>query len=282
MSEEKSAHSEPGPEARLGSRVDLASVRGFWEREPVAAREVPFPPGTESFFEAYDQRREENESPAFSAALHEFEASTARRVLDVGCGNGYVLERYARSGRSQAVGVDLTRRAVELTTARLALARVRAGVLQADAERLPFATASFDCICSMGVLHHSPSPERAVAEIHRVLRPGGRLLLMMYHRDSFLFRIWLPFARTFLRRHRGKSIQTLVNQVDGEGNPLGRVYSRAQLARLLRGFVALEFSVGQLKPSDLPRLGRFLPDALYRWAERRWGWFLYVKARRGP
>lgn len=261
--------------------IDPAAIRAFWEREPLAVRAVPFAPGTAAFFDHYDRLREENESPGFSAWLHEYTAMAGRRVLDVGCGNGYVIERYARAGAAPAIGIDLTRRGVEISAARLRLRAQGARVLQASAERLPFPDACFDCVSSMGVLHHIPSPERGLAEIRRVLRPGGRLVLMMYHRDSFHHRILMPLLRSFARRHRGKSLRSLVNQVDGETNPLGRVYSRGELARLLDGFVELELSVGQFKPSDVPLVGRFLPPALFRWAGSRFGWFLYAKARRG-
>src|SRR5207245_4997879 len=58
-----------------------------------------------------------------------------------------------------------------------------------DAENLDFNDNSFDLVYSHGVLHHTPDTARAVREIHRVLRPGGRAVVMLYHRNSYNYRV---------------------------------------------------------------------------------------------
>ncbi len=63
--------------------------------------------GTPEYFRYCDQLREANERLQFSHELHEYKAFSNRRVLDIGCGNGYVLSRYA-SEEAQVFGVDLT------------------------------------------------------------------------------------------------------------------------------------------------------------------------------
>ena len=64
-----------------------------------------------------------------------------------------------------------------------------------DAEALPFADSSFDLVYSHGVLHHTPNLPAAVAEVHRVLRPGGRAIVMMYHRASLNYYGGILFLR---------------------------------------------------------------------------------------
>ena len=251
-----------------------AVVKSFWEGNPVGAAAVPFPRGSREYFDHYDMLREQNESPAFSEALHEYTAFAGKRVLDVGCGNGYVAARYARAG-AMVEGVDITQTAVDLCRRRFALDDLSGRFTVASATALPFADGVFDCLCSMGVVHHIPEPERAIAEFWRVLRPGGRLILMLYYRGSALYRV--RFALESLMT--GKTRAQLVDEVDGVGNPHGRVYSRHESRELLRGFEVTDSFVRLLQPWMItPRGSRFVPGWMLPRLESRFGWFLYVKA----
>jgi ubiquinone/menaquinone biosynthesis C-methylase UbiE len=148
---------------------------------------------------------------------------------------------------------------------------------QANAEELPFKTETFDCVCSMGVLHHTPTTAKAINEIFRVLKPGGRLIVMFYHRNSWLYRVTFPWVSIIT----GQSRQQLVNEVDGIGNPKGHVYSKTEMQELLFQFEKVELFVGLLqKWMLLPKIGHFLPipKSLLQRFEQRWGWFLYAKA----
>lgn len=253
--------------------VGIEDVRSFWEAHPLCAEAIPHPLGSPEYFTYYDRLREANESVEFSAALHEYASFAGKDVLDVGCGNGYVLSRYARAG-ARTTGVDLTQAAVELCRKRFAYMGLPGEFRQANAEALPFPDDTFDCVTSMGVLHHTPNTSIAVGEVFRVLKPGGRLIVMFYHRNSALYRMGFPLQRLMT----GKSTQQLVNEVDGFGNPLGDVYSETELRRLLGRFSRLELFAGLLEPwMVLPRGSRILPRGLLRRFERRWGWFLYAK-----
>ena len=146
-----------------------------------------------------------------------------------------------------------------------------------NAETLPFADGSFDYVCSMGVLHHVPDTGRAVAEIHRVMKRQGRLIVMLYHRDSALYR-WNMRLRSWIT---GKSVQQLLNEYDGIGNPKGWVYSREELRSLLRDFTDAQMLIGHLQGYMLvPGLGAWEPRSLTRLTESRWGFFLYAKVRK--
>lgn len=98
-------------------------------------------------------------------------ASGPGAVLEVGCGTGAFAERMTRDlpGASY-VAVDQSQRFVELTAARGVDARV------ADAQDLPFADASFDVVAALWMLYHVPDLDRGLAEVRRVLRPGGRFV----------------------------------------------------------------------------------------------------------
>lgn len=255
--------------------LSVSDVKKYWESNPVAAAAVPYEPGTREFFQYYDLLREEVEPVAFSYALHEYADFKGKKVLDVGCGNGYVLSRYAREG-ADVYGVDITSKAIELTRQRFQLGGLQGTFDVANAEALPFGDGEFDCVCSMGVLHHTPNTAAAVAEIHRVLKPGGRLIIMMYHRNSALYR----FRFQLVRLLRGRSISDLVNEVDGVGNPKGDVYTRRELAVLLHAFKDVSMSVAALPGYMLlPKVGHLIPKWFLRLLEPHVGWFLYAKAR---
>lgn len=253
-----------------------AAIRQFWDAHPLSASDVPFPMGSREYFAYYDRLREGIETEAFSQRLHEYGAFARKAVLDVGAGNGYVLSRYARAGASVS-GVDIAPSAIELCRKRFEYQELSGDFRVAQAESLPFPDATFDCVCSMGVLHHVSDTARAVAEIHRVLKPGGRLIVMFYHRHSAQYQ----FKYRLVRLLKGRSMQEMVNEFDGAGNPRGDVYSRRELRAVLSAFEIDDMFVGFLTGSMLlPRIGHRIPDALLRPFAPLFGWNLYARGRK--
>lgn len=95
------------------------------------------------------------------------------RVLDVACGEGWVIAEARRLG-ARAVGVDIAHAA-----AKKAAAAVGPAFIVGDGERLPFPDGAFDGATCLGSVENMADPWRAVAEIARVTRPEGRIVLMM-------------------------------------------------------------------------------------------------------
>jgi ubiquinone/menaquinone biosynthesis C-methylase UbiE len=98
-------------------------------------------------------------------------ARSGDRVLEVGCGAGHLL---ARLPAGRAIGIDLAESLLARTRARLG---GRATLAQGDAGSLPFASGAFDRVYCSEVLEHLVDPAGAVAEIRRVLKPGGVAVL---------------------------------------------------------------------------------------------------------
>ncbi len=105
-------------------------------------------------------------------------------ILDVGCGTGVFAARiHQRLPQARVWGLDLV--AGMLNKGAERWRRHAGGIVpvQGDSERLPFASGSFDVVTCAHSFHHYPHQDRAVAEMFRVLKPGGRLLLVDGHRD---------------------------------------------------------------------------------------------------
>ena len=220
------------------------------------------------------------------SALIPYDELAGRDVLEIGCGTGVHARLLAEAG-ARLTAVDLTPTAVELTRRRLELHGLDADVREADAERLPFPDASFDFVWSWGVIHHSQSTDAVVREIARVLRPGGRLALMVYHRGSITYWVQYQLIRGVLGlRLLRESPEEVANRYsDGV---IARHYTRAGLTRLLAPFFdGIETRVmGQIGeavplPTRLRRpVERLVPVELRRAIVRRWGWFVFATATR--
>jgi SAM-dependent methyltransferase len=268
------------------TEVDIAQVKAFWEQNPVAAAAIEYELGTAGYFRAFDALREADdcEPYAISDAIHGYSTSRGLRVLDVGCGNGYVLYQYARHG-AEVTGVDLTRTAAELSRKRFALGGLPGEFQEVDGNSLPFPDNHFDIVCSMGVLHHVSNPRPMVDEMFRVARPGGRLIAMLYHRHSWKNLVLLRLRRWLDPRYRGKTQQEALNMNDGDECPLALVYSRKDAAALFSRFSQIEFILTQLSWRQLfllPPLVKlaepFLPPSSGCWPARRLGWNLNIRA----
>jgi ubiquinone/menaquinone biosynthesis C-methylase UbiE len=107
------------------------------------------------------------------------------RVLDVGCGTGVFASRVrAALPAARVWGVDLVPDMLQKGAPRWQRHAGDVQPVQGDSERLPFADDAFDFVTCANSFHHYPHQDRAVLEMHRVLRPGGRLLVIDGYRDA--------------------------------------------------------------------------------------------------
>lgn len=118
-----------------------------------------------------------------------------RRLLEVGCGTGWFTGRVARELGADVVAIDQSERMVELARAGGIDARV------GDVQELPFADESFDCVAAHWMLYHVPDLDRGLAEIQRVLAPGGRLVAITNGKDHLL-ELWKLVGADHLRLAR--------------------------------------------------------------------------------
>lgn len=299
--------SQPTP--AIDSNADLKErVRAFWQAHPCGTKFSDAEMGTPEFFELIEAHRYTKEWHIPEAA--DFAGARGLSVLEIGCGLGTDGSQFAKAG-AHYTGVDLTEAAIELARKRFEIAGLPGEFRVADAENLDFADESFDRIYSHGVLHHTPDTARAVAEIHRVLKPGGRAMVMLYHRGSYNYRVGIRILRRAgarllksevgiriihqmtgepvesLREHAGlltrnrvqvSSDEFLSQSTDGAGNPLARVYSRREARELFKNFREVELRAHFLNKRFIPLIGRLLPRSLESALASRWGWHLWIYA----
>jgi ubiquinone/menaquinone biosynthesis C-methylase UbiE len=116
--------------------------------------------------------------------LLEHLSPTDRQILDVGCGTGAFAARVlTQRPQTRVWGVDLSGGMLRRCRGRCFASDQQFQIVQADSERLPFADGTFDAVTCAHSFHHYPRQAAVVAEMHRVLRPGGRLLLADGDRD---------------------------------------------------------------------------------------------------
>lgn len=160
-----------------------ADVRAYWNQhihDLDISREAPGSPG---FFADLDQYHFEKLHHLLR--LVNFEGYRGKRVLDVGCGAGTDLVRFARAGAIVS-GVDLSAAAVDLARANVAQQGLEADIREADAAHLPYPDGTFDLVFAHGVVQYSADPAGVVGECWRVLKPGGEAIVQAYNRVSWL------------------------------------------------------------------------------------------------
>ncbi len=287
-------------------------VRAHWDREPCGTRGLRGDDLREAFRQ---QERERYRVDVHIPDFADFAAARDLKVLEIGVGAGTDFIQWLRQG-AEAWGIDLSAESLALTRERLEAEAAGEGAstgpvaeflaaakgddgaeskmrrLQvADAEHLPFADATFDLVYSYGVIHHSPNTAAAVAEIFRVLRPGGEARVMIYHVPSWTgCLLWGVHSLARLRPWVGPR-RAIYQHLESPGT---KAYTLAEARRLFACFARVDVDTALLagdllamRPSEryqglLSRaLWRLYPRGLIRRFGRRWGLGLLIRATKG-
>jgi ubiquinone/menaquinone biosynthesis C-methylase UbiE len=160
----------------------LHKVHGFWNTEACDTNVVENAADDRDFYEKFREQRYRTQWHI--PLLVPFVEAKAKKVLEIGIGNGADGVMWALNGGSYT-GVDLTEAALEATRRHFEVLGLIGTFQKENAEQLSFANESFDIVYSHGVLHHTPDIQRAIDEVWRVLKPGGRAIIMLYHKTSF-------------------------------------------------------------------------------------------------
>jgi ubiquinone/menaquinone biosynthesis C-methylase UbiE len=252
--------------------VPNQEVRRYWEARPCGTGQAVTAGASahsKEWFERVENHRYAMEP--FIHAVAQFTRYYGQKVLEIGVGAGTDHLQWARAG-ADCFGVDLTDAAIAITAERLALYGLRSTLQRLDAETLPFPDAIFDVVYSWGVIHHAEHPDAVLAEAHRVLKPGGVLIGMLYGRRSMVaLKAWLRHALLKGRPWRSLS-DVICHHVESVGT---KAYTPKEIRSLLSGFEAVEL-IRYITPYDTSHLPRAvsacLPNAV--------GWNICFRAIR--
>jgi glycosyltransferase involved in cell wall biosynthesis/ubiquinone/menaquinone biosynthesis C-methylase UbiE len=270
------------------SRVDTRDaykeqVQDQWNDNPVGTHYAKVTePHTRQWFEEVEAHRYGEYGP-WMPSLMEFDRHPGQDVLEIGGGIGTDLSRFARHG-AQVTDLDLSAGHLALAQENFTLRQLQGRFVHHDAERLPFDDACFDLVYSNGVLHHTPNTRRVVDEIRRVLKPGGRVIVMMYAEQSLHYwreLVWrLGLERDMLKYHSmGEIMSRSVEISQNDARPLVKVYTAARLRKLFDGFDGRVVYKRQLMAGEVPGWLKWMPLDL---AGRLMGWNVIIKATKPP
>jgi ubiquinone/menaquinone biosynthesis C-methylase UbiE len=196
----------------------IEKIQDYWNHRIHDLAMTDQPVGTKAFFDdLHDYRFDKLH---YLPQLVDFSSYKGQRLLEVGCGIGTDLVRFAQGG-ARVTGVDLAETAIDLARKNFALNGVAAEELRvANGEALPYADASFDVVYGHGVIQYTSNAPQLIRECHRVLKPGGTAIFMVYNRVS-----WLNAMSKLMKV-----------ALEHEDAPVLKKYSIAEFTELLKPF----------------------------------------------
>jgi 2-polyprenyl-3-methyl-5-hydroxy-6-metoxy-1,4-benzoquinol methylase len=271
------------------SRVTLDKVRNYWDQRPCNIRHSPKTVGTREFFDEVEARKYfvEPHIPRFA----EFERWRGKKVLEIGCGIGTDTINFARNG-SQVTAIDLSPQSLELARKRAQLyglehqIRFHTGSAEELSSFLPIEP--YDLIYSFGVIHHTPHPERVVAEMRNYARPGTTVKIMVYYRHSWKV-LWILLG--YGKGQFWRLTDLIAEHSEAQtGCPVTYTYTREEGRQLIEssGFRMTDVFVDHIFPYRIPEYVKYqyvrswpcswTPPRTFRWFERHFGWHLCLSA----
>jgi SAM-dependent methyltransferase len=267
----------------------IEAVREYWNRQPCNIRHSRKPFGTREYYDEVEARKYfvEPHIPEFA----QFQRWKNKKVLEIGCGIGTDSVNFARAGADLTI-IELSEESLAICKKRFAVFGLKAQFYNGSAEELTsfLPLKSYDLVYSFGVIHHTPRPERALAQILDYCKPETELRLMLYAKWSWKV-LWIV-----MRYGKGRftKLSRLVRQYSEarEGCPVSFCYSFSEVRRLLADFEILDLHKDHIFPYVIDKYVnyeyewlwyfRWMPMPLFRWLEAQLGWHLLIVARPKP
>jgi ubiquinone/menaquinone biosynthesis C-methylase UbiE len=200
------------------NQQDLSlQIAAYWDERIHDLAITTHPVGTQGFFQQLDEYRYDKLN--YLPRLINFESYRGKKLLEVGCGAGIDLIHFGRAG-AILTGIDLSRTAIDLAQKNLEINGLQADLCLMNGEAMQFPDNSFDVVYAHGVLQYTSNANKMIEEIHRVLKPGGEAIMMVYNRIS-----WLNLMRTLTKV-----------PLEHEDAPVLKKYSIRELKQMLAPF----------------------------------------------
>ena len=221
---------------------NISAISRYWDEHIHDLEIATHPIGTAEFFQELDEYR--FDKLRYLPQIVDFAAYKDERVLEVGCGVGIDLARFAQAG-AHVTGADLSATAVRLAQQNFQQKGLVGDFCVMNGEDLQLDDNSFDVVYAHGVLQYTANPQQMINELHRVLRPGGQAIFMVYNTYS-----WLMALSKLMKV-----------DLEHEDAPCLRTFSINEFKQLLRPFAS-----HQIIPERFPvptRLHHGLKATLY-------------------
>jgi ubiquinone/menaquinone biosynthesis C-methylase UbiE len=200
------------------SQADLiARIAAYWDEHIHDLSITTYPVGTPGFFRQLNEYR--YDKLKYLPRLVDFNGYKGKNLLEVGCGVGIDLVRFARGG-ANVTGIDLSKTAIDLACKNFEQSEQNADLRVMNGESVKFADNTFDLVYAHGVLQYTADAQKMIVEIHRVLKPGGEAIMMVYNKQS-----WLNLMRKVTKV-----------PLEHEDAPVLRKFSIRELIQLLQLF----------------------------------------------
>jgi 2-polyprenyl-3-methyl-5-hydroxy-6-metoxy-1,4-benzoquinol methylase len=265
-------------------------VKEYWDRRPCNIRHSPKPVGAREYFDEVEARKYFVEPHI--PRLAEFPRWQGKKVLEIGCGIGTDTTSFARHG-AFVTAVDVSEKSLDIARRRAEVygLKDRIRFYQGNAENLVelVPVEPYDLIYSFGVIHHTPHPERVLEQIGRYAHQGSTIKIMVYHRHAWKV-FWI--LATYGKGQFWRLAELVARHSEAEtGCPVTYTYTRREVDDLLRGygFQVKEIWVDHIFPYRIPDYVQYryvkvwyfrcMPEFLFHWLERRFGWHLCVTAQ---
>jgi ubiquinone/menaquinone biosynthesis C-methylase UbiE len=232
----------------------VARVRDYWQGHTLGkqfVRDDRLEPGTPEFFAHV---RPWMTPFRFSEIMARIERESAllrgKRLLEIGCGMGFDSVEFLKRG-VRVTSTDLTQAAVDLTRRHVELEGLEADdVCVQNALELSYPDGTFDAVWACGVLHHTGDTPRAIREVRRVLKPGGRAIIShLYRRPSWMYAV---------SRLGRENIE-----FKEEDAPVTDFFTESEVLEMFEGFEIEEATQDHYRALPISRTG--LKAALYTW-----------------
>lgn len=254
------------PSSQFSKSAQLETIREFWEghiNNEYYSKETR---GSPAYFDEIERRRYR-----WHYHLRDLFAELqggSGRLLEVGCGIGVDAIQLARCG-FDVTAVDLSESAIEIARRYADLRGARIDFRLGNAEALEFADETFDVVYSFGALHHTPRMAEAIREVRRVLGPGGKAYVMLYHRKS------LVNSAHRLLRLPYESPKNLKDHC-----PVVYTVSKEDVTELFRVFSEMSCRTAYPFTYGFRHATSWIPEPLLRVLGERIGWHMMIRATR--
>ena len=254
---------------------DIQTVQSYWNARPCNIRHSNQPIGTKEYFDEVEKRKYfvEQHIPAFA----QFERWKGKRVLEVGCGIGTDTINFARAG-ALVTAVDLSDQSLEIAKQRTKVFNLEQSVsfYHANTEELSshVPVEEYDLVYSFGVIHHTPNPSSAIAQIKHYMTHSSELRIMLYAKNSW----------------KNIMIEAGFDQPEAQsGCPIAFTFTEQEVRDLLEGFHISEIRKDHIFPFVIEKYVKYeyeispwfsaMPKQMFTALEKSLGWHMLITAR---